>query len=115
MDPAAATFLIDPGHREVAEGRRKLLPLFGAIGIRKSVRLARGGQVLPGEIVFCSGTRTDDGSLVVNMKYRFHTPDGRTLESIERFNGTRLPGEMLPSPHTAVAVYFAGDDCYTVL
>ena len=115
METPTPAFLIDPEHRPIAEGKRKLLPLFGAAGILKVIRLAREGRVVPGEVVFCSGTRRDDGSLVVNMKYRFQAPDGRTLESVERFSGARLPGEMLPAPHTAVAVYFAAEDCYTVL
>lgn len=81
----------------------------------RAIRLARHGKLLPGEVIFCAGTRNDQGDLVVNMKYRFTSPEGKALEAVHRFSGHRLPGETLPSPRTTLAVYYAADDCYLVL
>lgn len=78
-------------------------------------RLSRHGKLMPGEVVFCAGTRNDTGELVVTMKFRFRTPDDRPVEGVQRFSGRRLPGENLPSPRTALAILYLADDCYQVL
>lgn len=87
----------------------------GAAPGLRAWRLARQGRLVPGEVVFCSGIRSEDGSLVVNMKYRFKTPDGRALEAVQRFAGRDLPSETLPPSRTSLVVYYASDDCYQVL
>lgn len=84
-------------------------------GALQAWRLSRHGKLLPGEVVYCAGTRNDVGELVVNMKFRFRTPDDRPVEGVQRFSGRRLPGESLPAPRTALAILYASDDCYQVL
>lgn len=110
---AESAFIIDPKNREILRGRKR--PLFEHFPFFKALKLARLGRAVPGEVIFCARVRDGSGDLVVHMKFRFKTPDGRTIEAVEKFSGVGLPGETLPSPQTPLVVYFATDDCYSVL
>ncbi|MBI4349055.1 MAG: hypothetical protein HY553_19610 [Elusimicrobia bacterium] len=113
QDYAESAFLIDPRNRDILQGKKK--PLFEHFPFLKALKLARRGQALRGEVIFCARVRDGSGDLVVHMKYRFRAPDGRAIESVERFSGVGLPGETLPAPQTPIVVYYAADDCYSVL
>lgn len=110
---ADSAFLIDPANRAIVSGGMRLL--IRNVSFFKAIRLIRHGKLARGEVVFCARVRDEGGDLVVHMKYRFRTPDDRTLDAVERFSGATLPGETTPAPLTPLVVYYADDDCYTVL
>lgn len=112
-DFAEGAFLIDPAHLHVAKGGKRLF--LRNVPMLKSIRLRRHGTLARGEVVFCARVRDEGGGLIVHMKFRFQTPDGRSIDAVERFSGISLPGETLPEPRTPLVVYYAADDCYTVL
>jgi hypothetical protein len=84
--------------------------------ILKRRRLARKGQRLEGEILYCSGYKDSDGDFVVAVRYGFRSPQtGARIEDKDSQIRKDLKGAPLPPPGTAVHVLYLNDETYMVL
>jgi len=84
--------------------------------VHKRRRLGRRGQRIEGEIVDCTSHRDGDGDLVLDVRYRFRSPD--TWLWIEG-KGSQLRKDLedrpLPPSGTAVHVLYLDDKTHLVL
>ncbi len=82
---------------------------------RKERKLARHGQLIHGTLTRISGDTDSDGDFLVDLHYRFVTPQGREINASEKNYVNRLRNTPLPSVGTPVAIWYADDKTYKVL
>jgi hypothetical protein len=80
----------------------------------KSVRLARYGQMLWGQLEEIKGEE-DDGSYSIKVKYSFANPAGYVLTGKASQIRNDLKKEQLPWPATPVVVLYTDDKTYKML
>jgi hypothetical protein len=77
--------------------------------------LSRSGCLLQGRLLSCRGQRGSKGTYTVTVRYRFETPDGRTLDREASQVRNDMKQVMLPPPGTPVLVVYVSDKLHQVL
>jgi hypothetical protein len=91
------------------------LALLGLGQRRQARRARRGGRVLRGELVECSGRLDEDGDFKIRLRYRFRAPDGQVIDGQTSQIRNDLKDSALPAPGGPVAVYYRRDGVYRLL
>jgi hypothetical protein len=77
--------------------------------------LALHGRQLQGRVVSCTGTKHEDGGLIVRLEYKFSSPSGREIADSAVAFRANLTESTLPAPDSAVAVIYYSDSIYQLL
>ncbi|MEP6987245.1 MAG: DUF3592 domain-containing protein [Chloroflexota bacterium] len=81
---------------------------------RKRHKLENEGQVLPGELVECTGRKVK-GKYQVTVKYCFATPIGEDKSASYSHEREDLVGASLPTSGTPVAVLYVDEKTFNIL
>jgi hypothetical protein len=92
-----------------------LIALAGVKAYRTDRALERSGQLVSGEVVSASGRRSNKGRFMLNVQYRFRTPDsGETITGSSSATLNKLP-QPLPPGGTPLAIVYRDRKTYKVL
>ncbi|MDZ4721760.1 MAG: DUF3592 domain-containing protein [Roseiflexaceae bacterium] len=94
------------------------LPLYLALRLikawRKERHLAQDGRLIMGEVIAFSGNLDSDDDYSVELRYRFHSPQGSIIEDKASGIYNQLKGSALPTG-TPVAIWYLDQHSYTLL
>lgn len=82
---------------------------------RRALRLGRQGQLLEGRVVSCDRRLDAEGSLVVDLHYRFTAPGGKVIRGKATACRDDLKESPLPHPDKPVAVLYLDEQNYKLL
>jgi hypothetical protein len=77
--------------------------------------LSREGRLIGGQLISSQGRRGSKGSYTVTLRYRFQTPDGRTLNHEASQTRNDMKQAVLPGYGTPVLVVYVSDKLFQVL
>lgn len=90
--------------------------LFVSLGMIQRQAGRKPLQVLPGQVVECSGNMDAEGDFKFKLRYAFKSPrTGQVITAQRTAIRNDLRGQPLPQPGTRVAIHYRSDRNYTLL
>jgi hypothetical protein len=89
--------------------------LAGIVAFRRSRYLLQSGRPHPGWVIHSTSDTTDGGAYQVKIRYRFRSPDGRTIRGRDMETRPDLREQPLPEPGTPVIVCAANASTHQLL